>query len=124
MERTAHPSIGHGAGVFSHTQLKTVTLPQQLLRHVPTRTSIVASRGARVCRAGMGIGFRPDVDEASIILPEDKELDLPTDFGLSLRQMAAMGLMGEERGRTAEPLPVSICLGRGKWPLVDLPCAG
>lgn len=55
----------------------------------------------------MGIGFRPDTAEPSLVLPEDKGLDLPTDFGLSVRQLAALGLSGEGRERKAEPLPVS-----------------
>lgn len=66
-----------------------------------------ARRSVRGCRAGMGIGFRPDTAEPSLLVPEEKGLDLPTDFGLSVRQLAALGLAGEGRERKAEPLPVS-----------------
>lgn len=53
----------------------------------------------------MGIGFRPETEEPALILPDEKELDVPTEFGLSLRQMAALGMAGEGRERTAEPAP-------------------
>lgn len=81
------------------------------------------SRRFPVCNAGMGIGFRPEIEEPALILPDEKELDLPTDFGLSLRQMAALGLAGEERERRVEPVPVSPTAVL-ELPLLDWNCPG
>jgi hypothetical protein len=56
----------------------------------------------------MGIGFRPETVEQDLILPEEKELELPTGFGLSLRQMAALGITNDSMVPRTEPDPVSL----------------
>jgi hypothetical protein len=82
------------------------------VRLQPAQRARRARRGALRCSAGMGIGFRDreaeDVVQTPELLLAESGIRVPkAAYGLSVRQIAALGLAGGESAlKLGEPSPV------------------
>ena len=84
---TMQQSAGHTCSIGSKGS------PQQLCSAAPSRRVQHLKRGLTPCHASMGIGFQPESLPSSSPVQEKSQIVIPKSaYGLSTRQMAAMGI--------------------------------
>ncbi len=84
---TMQHSAGHTCSIGNKGSL------QQLCSTAPLRRTQHVKRGFTPCQASMGIGFQPESLPSSSPVQEKSQIVIPKSaYGLSTRQMAAMGI--------------------------------
>ena len=94
MDRVLQSSLQHGScQSCSTSSLGSKTSLQQLYPQAPVRRNQQRRKGSLQCQAAMGIGFHRESGSSSSSLQEQSQIVIPKSaYGLSTRQMAAMGI--------------------------------
>ena len=95
-----------GAQLLPAPVLRTSGLPA--VRHAGCGRAAAGQAGRLACRAGMGIGFKAPEQGSGLVLPTQaqKEELVQGEYGLSLKQMAMLGLTNQAFNPVGEPRPV------------------
>ena len=94
MDRALQSSLQHASCQgCSTSSLGSRRSPQQLHPQTPVRRHQQRRKGSLQCQAAMGIGFHNESGSRSSSLQEQSQIVIPKSaYGLSTRQMAAMGI--------------------------------